>query len=40
MRRVMIVPMIKSGHAEPVLATRMPAAITPRFAITSLAEKI
>lgn len=33
-------PITKSGRFEPLAATRAPAAITPRLANTSLAEKI
>jgi hypothetical protein len=33
-------PMIQSGHGVPSQATSAPAPITPRFAITSLAEKM
>jgi len=38
--RPTIVPIKRSGYLEPVTATSAPAAITPVFAITSLAEKM
>jgi hypothetical protein len=33
-------PIIKSGYAEPVTATNMPAKITPVFEITSFVDNI